>query len=525
VKRLYRWYFLIPIAIVLVGLAIPLLYLVIRALSADAQRTADLILSKRNLQLLVNTLILAGGVLAGSSVLALPLAWLTARTDLHSRSFFTVIGVLPLAVPGYVLAYVILGTTGSYGTLARYIGVDLPTLDGYWGALTALSIYLSPYMFLNARAALLRADESLEEAARSLGLNRLQVLLRVTVPQLRPALVAGAVLVVLHVAGDFGVVSLMRFETFSLAIYMQFVAAFDRTYAAILALTLLALTSVFLIVEARALRRTTLYRTGSGHAGGTGVVPLGRWRPFATLYCVAYAAATVLFPVVSIAAWAAGSNAGAVADLVKPLINAVQASALAATSAGLLAIPIAYLRVRNPSPLTRSVERVAYIGYALPPLALALAYIFFALGAFPMIYQTLALLVFAYTLHFLAEAIGPVRAALYQLSPNVEEAARSLGYSPLRAFAATTLPLLRTGIVVSVAFVFLSALKELPLTILLSPPGFETLSTNVWGFANEAMFARAAPYALAIVAVSAILVGILLKREGSTTEPRYIAHE
>jgi iron(III) transport system permease protein len=142
-----------------------------------------------------------------------------------------------------------------------------------------------------------------------------------------------------------------------------------------------------------------------------------------------------------------------------------------------------------------------------------------------MIYQTLALLVFAYTLHFLAEAIGPVRAALYQLSPNVEEAARSLGYSPLRAFATTTLPLLRTGIVVSVAFVFLSALKELPLTILLSPPGFETLSTNVWGFANEAMFARAAPYALAIVAVSAIFVGILLKREGSSTESPYIPHE
>ncbi|NNE33961.1 MAG: iron ABC transporter permease [Rhodothermales bacterium] len=512
-------------AIVLVGLAIPLLYLVVRALSADPERTIDLVLSSRNLELLSNTLLLAFGVLAGSSILALPLAWLTTRTDLPQQSIVTTIGVLPLAVPGYVLAYVILGTTGSYGSLARYAGIDLPTLDGYWGALTALSIYLSPYMFLNVRSALLSTDDSLEEAARSLGQSRLQVLLRVTLPQLRPAFAAGAVLVVLHVMGDFGVVSLMRFETFSLAIYLQFVAAFDRTYAAILALALLAISSVFLIVEARALRNTTLHRAGGGPPRSTSILHLGRWKPVALLYCGAFATVTVVFPVASIVAWAAGSGAGMLTDLTRPLINAVEASGLAAAAAALLAVPVAWLRVRRPSLLTRSVERAAYLGYALPPLALALAYIFFALGAFPAIYQTLALLVFAYTLHFLAEAIGPVRAALYHVSPNVEEAARSLGHSPLRAFTSTTLPLLRNGIVVSLTFVFLSALKELPLTIILSPPGFETLSTNVWSFANEAMFARAAPYALAIVTVSAVFVGILLRRDVPTPQPRYIAHE
>lgn len=519
---LYRWYFLLPVAVVAIGLTIPLFYLVMRALGADLSRTADLVFSVRNLRLLSNTLLLAIGVLVGSTALAFPLAWLTSRTDLPSRPLFSVVGVMPLAIPGYVLAYVLLGVSGAYGTIAQITGVTLPTAGGYWGAAAVLSVYLSPYLFLSIRAALLRMDESLEEAGRSLGLSHREVFFRVTVPHLWPAYMAGAVLIVLHVAGDFGVVSLMRFETFSLAIYLQFAAAFDRTYAAVLALLLLAFTSIFLIIEARLLRDASLRHTGSRQPRASRIVALGRWRPVAVGYCTVFALVTVVLPLLSILGWA---TAAAPAGLVPALLNAFEASGAAALAAGLLALPIAYLRVRRPSQLTRSVERLAYLGYALPPLALALAYIFFALAAFPIVYQTMALLVFAYTLHFLAEAIGPIRTALYEISPHVEEAARSLGRSPLRAFASTTLPLIRTGIVVSIAFVFLSAIKELPLTVLLSPPGFETLSTNVWGYASEALFGQAAPYALAIVGLSAVFVGILLRYEAAASESRYLAHE
>ena len=522
IRGLYRWYFALPLAVVAIGLTIPLVYLCVRALGADPDRTAELIFNLRNLGLLTNTLLLAVGVLAGSTILALPLAWLTSRTDLPWRSTFSVVCVLPLAVPGYVLAYVLIGMTGDYGTLARVFGAHLPAAGGYWGAMAVLSVYLSPYLFLNLRAALLRMDQSLEEAGRSLGLSNREVFARVTLPQLRPAFLSGAVLIVLHVAGDFGVVSLMRFETFSLAIYLQFAAAFDRTYAAILALILLVLTSLFLWVEARLVRNAVLYRSGSGRPRASRIVPLGRWRPLAAGYCLLYGAATVALPVIALVAWTANA---APSGLGEALFNAFRASGAAAIAAALLALPVAYLRVRKPSPVARAVERMAYLGYAMPPLALALAYIFFALAAFPLIYQTMALLVFAYTLHFLAEAIGPIRTALYQISPNVEEAARSLGRSPLRAFGTTTLPLLRTGLVVSVAFVFLSALKELPLTVLLSPPGFETLATNVWGYASEALFSRAAPYALAIVALSAVFVGVLLRHESSAAEARYLSHE
>ncbi len=515
IKRLLRWYFLLPIALVLVGLAIPLSYLVFRALDADPDRLQTLILSARNGRLLANTLLLAVGVLAVGTVIAFPLAWLTARTDLRPAKLFTVIGVLPLAVPGYVLAYVILGITGSYGTLARYLGVETQTLSGYWGALVALSLYTSPYLFLNLRAAMMRLDPTLEEAGQSLGYGQLQVFRRVTLPQLRPAYLAGALLVVLHVMGDFGVVSLMRFETFSLAIYVQFAGAFERTYAALLALMLLALTAVVLVVEARLLRDLRLDRT-SPAAHSRQLTPLGKWRPLAIAYCVLVGTLSLGIPVASILGWAAVGSGFDWTSLATPLWNAVTASAPAALFATLLAVPLSYLSVRFPSVITRSIERASYLGYALPPLALALAYIFFSLSAAPALYQTLLLLIFAYTLHFVAEAIGPVRTALYQAPPHVEEAARSLGRTPLRAFLSATLPLISTGIVVSMAFVFLSALKELPLTVLLAPPGFETLSLNVWSYTNEAMYAPAAPYALAIVALSGLFVGLLIRHERSS---------
>lgn len=511
-RQLSPWYLTLPAITVGIGVLLPLAYLLVRAFQAEAADLTQIVFRARNLYLFVNTFLLAVAVLAVGGLLAMPLAWLTTRAELRGNRIFTLLGVLPLAIPGYVMAYTLLGLSGPDGVLASLFGFRLPRLSGFWGALIALSFCTFPYLFMNIRSALLGLDAALEESAQSLGYRTWEVSRYVVIPQLRPTLYAGGLIVGLHVLGDFGVVSLMRYETFSYAIYSQ-TQSFDRTYAAWLALMLLGLAGVFIYIEAKLLRGTKFHRTGSGPPRKVPPTPLGAWRCPAYIYLGVLAFASVILPAVTICFWMLKEN---VPSNFQSLYEALSGSIFASTPAALvstcLAVPLAYLGVRYRTFLSRVLERVAYFGYATPPVALALALIFFTL---PLsgIYQSLWVLIFAYTLHFLAEAIGPVRGALYQSPPRLEEAAQSLGYAPLRAFFKATFPLLRGGLTASTALVFLSAMKELPLTVLLSPAGYETLAVNVWSYTNEVEFAKAAPYALAILLFSALFVGFLLIQE------------
>jgi iron(III) transport system permease protein len=511
---LRRWYLVLPVLIVLTGVLVPLGYLVLRAFQAEFATLVELVIRKRTLTLFLNTLGLTAGVLVATSAIALPMAWFTARLDFAGRQILTVLGVLPLAVPGYVMAYVLLATTGEFGTLAKTMGLIIPRLDGYDGALLALSLTTFPYLYLNLRTALLGLDTKLEETARSLGSGRLDVFVRVILPQLRPAFLAGGLLVGLHVLGDFGVVSLMRYETFSYALYLQYTASYDRIYAAWLALILLALTVLALALEAYLLKGLLYHSGDGGNRADREKVKAGSWSWVAYIFGGTIGFVSVGLPVLTVGDWMIGSPDGFEwAGLGEALWNSVVASVPAAGLSALLAIPIAYVGVRYESLWSRMLERVAYLGYATPRLAFALAWIVFVLAMLPWGYQTLWVLIFVYALHFMAEAVGPIRSALYQTSPSLEEAARSLGSGPLGIFVKILFPLLRPGILVSVAFVFLSAMKELPLTLLLAPPGFQTLATNTWSYAEEAMFGSAAPYALTIMLFSACFVGLLLEQE------------
>lgn len=507
---------LLPAILVGTGVLLPLFYLVLRALQANPAELVEIVLRERNLHLLGNTLLLLLGVLALTTGLALPLAWLTSRSDLRGKRLWTVLLTLPLAVPGYVGVFGFFGATGAGGWLEGLLGFVWPRPSGYLGALGVLVLFTYPYLFLNFRSALLGLDPSLEESARSLGYKNHEVFFRVIVPQLRPALYAGWLLIGLHVLGDFGVVSLVRYETFSYAIYLQYTSSFDRIYAAWLSLMLIALTGSLLWLESRLLRNLTLSRVGLGSARRQSAMRLGYWKlPAYALMLVPVVGALVV-PLSSIVYWTfrfPATYVGGLEGVLEALRNSVLASAPAALVAVGLALPLAYLGVRYPSRFSRMLERTAYIGYATPPLAFALALIFFSLRGVPFLYQTLGLLVLAYALHFLAESIGPIRSALYQAPPRLEEAARSLGHSALQAFLRATFPLLRRGVLASMALVFLSSVKELPLTFLLAPIGYATLATRIWGYTSEAMFAEAAPYALLIVAFSACFIGLLLTQE------------
>jgi iron(III) transport system permease protein len=518
---------LIPAVLTGLGVTLPLCYLLLRAFEADADSLREIVWRSRNLLLLGNTLGLTLAVLLCSTLIALPMAVLAARSDLRvlgrrAGRALTVLGTLPLSVPGYVGAYVLLAASGPGGSIEALTGLNWPAPSGFAGALGILTLFNFPYLFLNLYTALKLQDPALEDAARLLGRTPWQTFRAVTLPQLRAAWLAGALLIALHVLGDFGVSSVMRFETFSAAIYTQYTAAYDRVYSAWLSLLLLSVTGLTLWLEARLLRALIIARTAPGTARPLTPLALGRLAAPAWAFCALLLGAAVLVPLLTLGYWLRGALSSLDPYLWESWLGAARNSVLAAGVAALtttaLAFPLAYVGSRYQGRLARVAQRLAYVGYATPPLAFALALIFFTLRVVPSLYQTFTLLILAYTLHFLAEAIGPQRSALAQASPRLEEAARTLGLSPWQTLRRVTLPLVRPGLWASLAFVFLSTLKELPLTLLLSPGGFDTLARNIWTYTSEAQYAAAAPYALTVILASGAFVALTLsgRRERNT---------
>ncbi len=494
---------------------LPIWYLLLRAFQADFATVWALLTRPRTGQLLLNTAALTAGVLALSTAIALPLAWLVSRTDLPGRRVLNVLAVLPLAVPGYVMAYALIGLAGNYGFLNQTLGFTLPRPQGLWGATLALSLYTFPYLYLNLRAAFSGLDQSLEESARSLGCSPREVFIRVTLPHLMPALMAGWLVIGLYTIGDFGAVALMRFEAFSFVIYQQYTAAFDRLYAAWLALILIAIALSFVWWESRLREGASFARTGSGSGSGRRLVRLGAAGHIAGWgFAGAVVAASIGLPLAVLTFWMTRSALGPVLPaLFESFGQSLSVAVPAAMLAAVMALPVAVLAVRYPSRLSTLINRLAFVGYAVPALAFALAFVFFSLQGARFLYQTHTLLITAYALSFLALALGPIRSALYQARPSVEESARALGHGPISVFARVTLPTIRPGVVAGMVLVFVIAMKELPIAFLLAPTGFRPLAITMFSRTSEGMLLEAAPYAAAIIAFSALFVGFVLRHD------------
>ncbi len=508
------WYFLGPAAAVAAVLGFAILYLVWRALEGNQGTLIDVLWRPRTWDLFVNTFALAIGVVALTTVIAVPLAWLTARTSLARWRIVPLFGILPLAVPGYIMAWTLLSLGGDYGIVTRLSGLEFPRFRGYWGALLAISFYAFPYLYLNLRSALLGMDPAQEDAARSLGYTPMRLFIRVILPQCRPAYLAGCLIIILYVLGDFGSVTLMNYPTFSQAIFVQYSSLMDSQTASGLALVLVGLTAGLLWLEVRLLGRTVLFKVGSGSRRKAILHPLGKTWILVGPFLFMVVAVSLFAPVFVLLFWLVEfPPVGELPRVLDALRDSLSVAVPTAILAGAAALPVAYIGVRYPSGISRALERMAHFGYALPPLALALSAAYFSLHLLPMLHQTLVLLVAVCALYFLAESIGPLRSSLLQASPRIEEAARSLGCNPLAAFFRATFPLLLKGLVAGVALVFLSVMKELPITYILSPWGFNPLAVNIWDRTNEGLYAEAAPHALALLLLSLLFVGFLMLRE------------
>ena len=514
----------LPLGLTLLSAAVaatmvfPLAWLVIEAVTVERSRALELLFSVGTAEVLANSLLLMAGVTVLSILFGVPLAYLTARTDLPFRRFWSVVAALPLVIPSYVGAFAFVsafGPQGEFHDVLSPLGIErFPEVYGLPGTILVITLYTYPYVYLTTRAALLSLDTTLIEAARTLNHGRFEAFRRVTLPVIRPAIAAGSLLAALYAVSDFGTPSIMRLPVFTRQIYVEY-NAFGRDYAALLSLQLLAVVLVVLALEW--LVRSDRDATGDDAGTTDRLVRLGRWRWPATLLPASVAGVALVVPLWILLLWLLRSEAGRRPSMAfEPIqvVNSVSVAAAAAVAAALAAIPVAYFAANHDSPLAVVFERATYVGFAVPGIVLALALVYFGSGYVPWVYQTIPLLVFAYVVRFLPQAVGSARTSILQVDRRLVEAGRTLGESPTGAFRRVTFPLVRSGIVAGAALVFLTTMKELPVTLVLRPSGFETIVTQIWRAQSTALYQYAVVPTLILLVISGLSMVVILAQEG-----------
>lgn len=495
----------------------PIAYLLWSVVRAGVSDTGG-ISAGRLVELFLSTAVLVVAVTITTAVVGTATAWLTTRTDLGGRRLWSTLVTLPLVIPSYVGALAMLGTSGNSGLMTeilRTVGLPgLPVFAGFWAAWGALSLWNFSFVHLLAVPAIRRMDPALEEAAQGLGSSRWRTMVTIVLPQLRPALLSGSLLVSLYVLSDFGAVSLLRYETFTRAIYAQFRGRLDVTPALFLSGVLVIVALILVWAEQRSRGRARLSATHPTRPP-TPVRLRGLPRLLGYGFLTTVVIGALVLPLVTLVWWAArGVSLGNTVDTVVPeLIRSVSVSGVAAVVTVLAAIPVAILTVRHGGRATRAMESVTWSAYSLPHLAVGLGFLVLALRFVPVLYQTVLLLIIAYVAMFLPQALTSAQIGLRQIGTSIEEASRGLGSGALATLRRITLPLLWPSLLAGGALVFLTVMKELPATLLLRPTGFETLAVRIWSASSELFYTQASVSALVLVAISAVPLYVLVARD------------
>lgn len=483
---------------------------------------------------LINSLALMFGVGIGVVFIGVPTAWLTARCDFPGRKLFAWLLLLPLAMPAYIIAYTYTGLldfAGPVQTLLR----DLTgwQYGDYWffnvrsltGAMLMLTLVLYPYVYLLARAAFLEQSPSILEASRTLGYGGKRSFLTLSLPMARPAIVTGLTLALMETLADYGTVQYFGVSTFTTGIFRTFYGFGETAAAAQLAAMLLGFVSLLIFLE-RYSRQQTRYHTMKGKPAK--LVKLNRYHALlAILICLLPLLFGFVIPAGQLLYWSLND---ALVDSSFFILawNSLYLALLAAAIAVALALLLAYAkRVYIRKKVVTTAVSLAGLGYALPGTVIAIGVIIplawfdnrlidfferqFDINIGLLFSGTLIALLFAYTVRFLAVSLGAVESGLQQIKPNLDNAARLMGYRPIEVLKKIHLPLLKGSVLTAFLIVFVDVLKELPATLILRPFNFDTLAVKAFELASDERLVDAAPASLLIVAVGLIPV-ILLSR-------------
>jgi len=497
-----RW-LLATALVALAVVSIPLVYLGVRVSGLPLDSIVAILQRPRVAELAWNTISLSVAVTATTLVGGTAIAAVITRVRVGIPKTWLLLSALPLAVPSYL---------ASYGWL-----VISPGLNGFVPSYLLLTAVTVPYVILPVAAALRGTSADAESVARTLGLGPIAAFTSVTWPQVRPAAIAGALLVFLYTVSDFGLVAMLRFQTLTWGIQQAYAASFDRSQAAVLALLLIVITLVVVAAERGA--RGQVNRSVGSH------MPLETVSAPARVLTVGLIATPivigVVMPLVGMGIRLFQAETLQAIDyprLLSSTATTVGVSVVAAVFALALALPLAALAARYSSRFVGTLESLGYASHALPGIVVGLSLVFFSLAVVPKLYQTVVVLVFAYAVLFMPKALGTARASIEGVSLELVDVARTLGASPFQAWRRVTVPLALPGLGIGALLVAITTMKELPATLLLRPTGFDTLATELWSKTTAAEFGAAAPYAAVLVLIAAIPAMILSGVRGVAKE-------
>ena len=483
------------VAGVLIAISQPLLYLIIRAGEKPAGDILALLTRSKTVEVLGATVLLLSAVVAINVLLGTALAAGLHYIEIPYPRILLVMTVLPLAIPSYVFTY-------TWKAL-------VPSLDGIWAATFILVLTTMPYMILAVTISFQRIDSGLIEVSRSLGLTKPAVFFRVILPQVRRSISAGALLSGLYVLSDFGAVSLLNVETLTVSIQNLYKSSYDRSAASVIGLLLFLAAAIFVSMESFLKGREFESRGAEGFQQQIRRVKNLPLSVATTFMLATYAFLAVVIPFyVLISRFLQNPAAVAISDLTTAAISTITVAAMGAAIAFLLSLPLAFLMTQGASTFGSISEKIILMAHALPGVVVGLALVSFG-SRLGVLYQSIFLLAFAYAVLFLAKSVASTSSALSLVSPQLKEVAATLGKSKSRVTMEVVFPIALPNLALGVLLVFLTAMKELPATLMLRPTGMDTLATEVWSFAAISRFNEAAPYALLLVLLAAIPTFIL----------------
>ena len=481
-----------------------------------------------------NTVVLIFGVGAGVLFLGVPLAWLTAVCDFPGRRFFAWSLMLPLAMPAYVLAFVQVGLldfTGPVQTWLRdWLGSSnwFPPIRSTGGVVLVLTLAFYPYVYLLARNAFITQGLRAVEAAQALGYTRAQAFWKVALPMARPWIAGGMTLALMETLADFGSVSIFSFDTFTTAIYKAWFALFNLPAASQLASLLVLFVLVLAAVDQR-LRQNRRYAAKNYSPVRIRLQGGARWG--AVLFCSVILAMAFVVPLIQLLIWVC-SVWQEDFDGRYPvfLLHSIWLAGLAAVAVTVLGLLLSAIRHHHRDPLTQWIVRLATLGYAIPGTVLAVGVFipiawldnqllsvasWFGWDTSQILKGSLLVMLLALSARFLAVAYQPIDAAMQRITRNQGNAARSLGLSPRQTLMRLQLPMVRGGLLTAVLIVFVDVMKEMPITLMTRPFGWDTLAVRVFEMTSEGMWDRAALPSLAIVLAGLLPVILLVRKSES----------